>query len=77
MTMRLNEVKRQRGDSALLTLPPACVCGTGSNEPTSLAQPAVVPTCATCGGSVHRPTDTARPASRERRQLQDFLSAFV
>jgi hypothetical protein len=60
-----------------MVMHPACVCGTSTNTPTRLAQPTLVPLCGTCGGSQPRSPETVQAVSRQNRQLQDFLNAFV
>jgi len=70
--MRRDEGKVQAEPGGALAVLPVCVCGAGRSEPSAPA--ATVPPCAACGGSQSR-----APASepRERRHLQEFLSAFV
>lgn len=64
----------QGNPSASLGMPPGCVCGAGSIEPSR--QPAQAPEaiCPDCGGSLPQ---VAAPKPQGRKQLQDFLSAFV
>ncbi len=75
--VRLDSVAMQGGKGASLMMPPVCVCGAGSNVPTRPAQSSAEPTCPQCGGSLPKPEEAQRPERPGRRQLQDFLSAFV
>jgi len=70
--MRLDEGKVQADPSDALAVLPVCVCGAGRGEVQALT--GSVPTCLGCGGSQPR---AAAPESRQRRHLQDLLSAFV
>ena len=72
--MRLDEGKVQAGEGSALAMLPVCVCGAGLSEASPLGPAVSAPTCPACGGSQLR---TDAPEHRERRHLQDFLSAFV
>lgn len=63
----------QGNPSASLGMSPGCVCGAGSSH-TSNEPSAPSALCPDCGGSLPQ---AAAPKPQERKQLRDFLSAFV
>lgn len=63
----------QGNPSASLGMPPGCVCGAGSSNTPNEQSQAPHALCPDCGGSLPQAT----PKSQERKQLRDFLSAFV
>lgn len=69
--VRLDDRMMQGNPSVSLGMPPVCVCGVGSIEPSR--QPAQA-LCPDCGGSLPQ---VVAPKPQERKQLRDFLSAFV
>ncbi len=75
--MRLNNVTVQGAQNAPLVMPRVCVCGADSTEPSHKTQPAPEPTCSVCGGSRPPAAEASSPGRKEKRKLQDFLSAFV
>ncbi len=68
--VRLDDRVMQGNASVSLGMPPVCVCGAGSSEPSRQPSPSL---CPDCGGSLPQ----AAPKPQERKQLKDFLSAFV
>ncbi len=67
--------RRMQGDASVsLGMPPVCVCGAGSSEPSRQPSQASQAVCPDCGGSLPQ---VAAPKPQERKQLRDFLSAFV
>ncbi len=73
--MQLENLTMQGGTSVSLVPSHACVCQTGAAEPARQLPPSS--TCSVCGGSRPQAPEAPRPARRERRKLEDFLSAFV
>jgi hypothetical protein len=70
--VQLDNSRMMQGNPATsLGMPPVCVCGTGSSVPTPSPSQA---SCPDCGGSLPQ---AAAPKPQERKQLRDFLSAFV
>jgi hypothetical protein len=72
--VQLDNRVMQGDPGAQLGMVPGCVCGAGSSEPAR--QPSQEPEaiCPDCKGSLPQ---AAAPKPRERKQLRDFLSAFV
>jgi len=64
----------QGNRSASLGMPPGCVCGAGSSNTSNEPSQAPDAICPDCGGSLPQ---AAASKPQERKQLRDFLSAFV
>jgi hypothetical protein len=70
--VQLDNSRMMQGNPATpLGMPPVCVCGAGSGAPSPSPSQA---NCPDCGGSLPQ---AAAPKPQERKQLRDFLSAFV
>lgn len=72
--VRLDDRLMQGDPSAPLGMLPGCVCGAGSSQSSHPLSQAPEAICPDCGGSLPQ---VAAPKPQERKQLQDFLSAFV
>jgi hypothetical protein len=64
----------QGNPGATLGVHPGCVCGAALSEPSRQPSQAPEVICPDCGGSVPQ-VAAAKP--QERKQLRDFLNAFV
>ena len=72
--VQLDNRRMQGNPGATLGMPPGCVCGAGSSEPSRQPSQAPEVICPDCGGSVPQ---VAAPNPQERKQLRDLLNAFV
>jgi hypothetical protein len=72
--VRFDDRVMQGNRGASLGMPPGCVCGAGSSDPSHPSSQGPEAICPDCGGSLPQ---VAAPKQQERKQLQDFLSAFV
>jgi hypothetical protein len=72
--VRFDDRVMQGNSSASLGILPGCVCGVGSSGPSQGPSQAPEAICRDCGGSLPQ---VVAPKPQERKQLRDFLSAFV